>query len=141
HKAGKDERVQIEDNVICKLQRAEKDYTGKHASETDKNCTGHHKQPTRAIHEKKFEMPPAISPGFEMWRSRAAVWPQRSWHLFDAKLSHRSPNDHLTGKFHPGRSQIQTSDRIRVESPQATVKIPNRDSEKQATQEAENWIA
>jgi len=98
-------------------------------------------QPPRAEKEHESQVPPAVAPGPEMWRTRAAVGAQGHRHLGDAHALEGRLDHHLAGELHPCRLQAEPFVGVLAKAAQTAVHVTHRRLEEDATDERQHRVA
>ncbi len=93
------------------------------------------------MEEHHPQMPPAVAPGTEMGKTRAAVGIESGGRLGNAHARQSGLDDHLRRKLHARGAEIHAGERVAGEAAEPAVKVPHRRTKKQTADAAENRIA
>ena len=105
------------------------------------NRAGIEKQPAWAEQEQEAQVAPAIPPGAQMRRARAAVRRQGGRDLGDAQVLQRGLDNHFACELHAGRGQAQILHGPTTEAAQPTVKVAGPAAEEQPTDAGQHRVS
>ena len=134
------QRVDIE-AVRANHQRSGQQRGGEDKSHQKRGQSRVEEEPARAVEQQEAEMTPAVSPGAQMRRARAAVGRESGGHLGHAQPGQRAFDHHLGCKLHSRGAQIQPEDRVAAEGAQPAVEVAHRDGEEDAPDGGQDGVA
>ena len=123
------------------MGRAEKEQQRAQHTDCESGKPWYQKKPTRAEDQQEAQVAPAVSPTAQMGRAAATIFPQRCRHLADFEPGKSGFHDHLAGKLHAGRLELQVEHRLTVVTTQPTVEVFDRRPEECPTDPGEHGIA
>ena len=140
-KPGNFHGMHIEGHSSCVERTSEPEPQENDASQRHAGNAWVEQQPSWRKEKQKPQVPPAVAPAPEVWRTRASILVQGHRHFGDAEVEKLGFYHHFRGKFHAGRPQVQHIKGAAAEPAHPAVEIVARTLEEEPSDKCQHRIA